>query len=257
MLRDWFVNLYLSILSRIRYIFNIKHHGKSFDIPDDYDLIFYDDFKTLESWYTDMNWGLYHPNDLTQWWDKSKLSLTSEGINITADYNPRYFPEIDTTIPIGTGVICSKNYWEYGIYRSIIKLPRGKYLWPAFWTCGATTWPPEIDILEAWSNDTIDYKKGRKLTFNVHYGENPKSIRSRKRWLPNKITSEYLEYVLWWEADFIRIYYNGYKVYECADKKILEYMKQHHRIIFGAATKPGFEYVESPMTIKFLEIWQK
>ncbi len=49
-----------------------------------------------------------------------------------------------------TGEIMSKNKFGYGKYEARIRIPKGKGLWPAFWTYGNTDISPwhEIDVFE-------------------------------------------------------------------------------------------------------------
>ena len=65
-----------------------------------------------------------------------------------------------------SGMISSygKFSFTYGYAQIVAELPRGRGLWPAFWTLPeAGGWPPEIDIMENWAQtDTID--------LFVHYG---------------------------------------------------------------------------------------
>ena len=49
------------------------------------------------------------------------------------------------------GYISSINTIKYGILRCEFVLPLGNGLWPAIWLTDGKTWPPEVDIMEAWS----------------------------------------------------------------------------------------------------------
>lgn len=172
----------------------------------------------------------------------------------------KYFEEINTIIHNAVSNLRTKQSWKYGIFIISAKLPRGNYLWPALWLSGATTLPPEIDILEGYSNDTTTYKKGKSLYSNVHMTiDNVKSnIGGRKHFLRNKVTEEFIEYVLWWEKDFIKIYYNGYLVSKITDPKVLEAMYEPQKLIIGSSIQKKFiRNSISPLAINRVEVYQK
>jgi beta-glucanase (GH16 family) len=56
---------------------------------------------------------------------------------------------------IESGMIRSKWTGKYGYYEAVMKVPRGRGLWPAFWFANEY-WPPEIDVIEIVNNGTDD-----------------------------------------------------------------------------------------------------
>lgn len=89
--------------------------------------------------------------------------------------------------------------------------------------------------------------------------DNVKSnIGGRKHFLRNKVTEEFIEYVLWWEKDFIKIYYNGYLVSKITDPKVLEAMYEPQKLIIGSSIQKKFiRNSISPLAINRVEVYQK
>lgn len=260
--RDWVFRTWLEFKSVIRYIFNITKPGGA----TNYKLKFYDEFQDgpySNKWDDPDNQGLalYHPANMNQWYDSTLILQTPNGVTFDSLVKPRYFPEIDTTIPNAIGTMRTKDAWKYGIFVFTAKMPSGTYLWPALWLSGLYSWPPEIDLLEGYSDHTVDYYKNKKLQSNVHIsngegGSNPAGARTHRQ--PNKITEEFIEYKIWWEKDFIKLYYNGYLVRKITDKRILDGMFEAQRIIIGNGTKVGFNTDNlTPMVVSSVAVYQK
>jgi len=263
-LKDEIVRWHIDINMNLRYIFKYKKYGNDLKIPGEYKLVFHDDFSNdyHEKWDNGAEWDLppYHPAHPTQWYDPEQITQTPDGVAMGAVVKPKYFPEIDTTIPTAIGILRTKDSWQYGIFRFRAKLSSGTWLCPALWLSGRYTWPPEIDILEAFSDDTNDYAKGKFLTSNVHYGRNGehKNYGSYKHRLPNNVTEEFIDYDVWWEKNFIKIYYNGYLVLHVTTKEILNDMFEAQRIIIGNGAHDEFNQDNiSPIVVKSVLVYQK
>jgi beta-glucanase (GH16 family) len=263
--RDWFLRTWLDFKNICRYIFGIKKEGV-FRLTSNYKLVFYDDFTSdyFEKWDDQDHQGLapYHPANMNQWYDPSLISQTEEGISFGAVVKPKYFPELDTTIPNATCAIRSKESWKYGIFVFSAKMSSGTYLWPALWLSGRYNWPPEIDILEGYSDKTNDYHKNKTLKSNVHIKNEDNTgsdcAGARTHRLPNKVTEEFIEYVLWWEEKFIKIYYNGYLVRKITDPHILYGMFEDQRIIIGTGVQEGFNKDNiTPVVVSKVTVYQK
>ena len=262
-IKDWFIRTWLDIKMNLRYVFKIEKTGV-FKITTDYKLKFYEDFKDsyFEQWDDQDHQGLppYNLANMNQWYDPSLIKQSGSGIEFNAVVKPKYFDEIDTTIPNAICSIRSKNAWKYGIFIFSSKMNSGTYLWPALWLSGLYNWPPEIDLLEGYSNDTIDYNKNKNLCSNVHIkeGTSNDSAGSRTHRLPNKVTENFIEYVIWWEKDFIKIYYNGYLVRHITDKTVLNGMFEEQRIIIGTGLQEGFNAdCLTPMIVNKVTVYQK
>lgn len=261
--KDWLSKSWLGTKSWLRYIFNITKVG-NFQIPNNYELVFSDNFvKDYHlDWLESSKWNEfpYHPDFLTHWYDTEQITQSNRGIEFHSVIKPKYFPEIDTTINAATGAVRSKLAWKYGMFIYSAKLPAGTYIWPALWMSGSISWPPEIDLLEGYSNDTEDYDNGIRLLSNVHArleGDLADTGSMRHR-LPNKVASEFVEYVIWWEEDFIKLYYNGYLVRCITDRKILDALNEPMLIIIGPGVQDDFNTTnKSPMIVDKITVYQK
>ena len=86
----------------------------------------------------------------------------------------------------------------------------GSNLWPAIWLTNSDTWPPEIDVLEGYSNSKG--KWGMRLNTNLHLGDTDDNHYQTKAmshgWLVDKLTSINLKLI--WTTTSIEIYYNDF-----------------------------------------------
>lgn len=145
-------------------------------------------------WQTQERWGDIHP-------DKPWAQYSPECVNI----NKRGELELSIGEPFihwnenrtwsavwDMGLVSSTENnpkFLYGRYDFVAKLPRGKHLWPALWMWSWECWPPEIDVMEAWTNDCGTYKYNKKLshiTNCVHWGyfdaHKPKLLKLKYTW---------------------------------------------------------------------------
>ena len=81
----------------------------------------------------------------------------------------------------------ARNFaFKYGKVEASIKLPKGDYLWPAFWLLPKYEvyggWPRsgEIDVLEARGNNETFYKGGYDTVSSaLHWGKLYLTFRGR------------------------------------------------------------------------------
>lgn len=262
-MKDLITFWFLQLKSQIRYFFDEFYLGTEFKLPKNYVVNHIDNFVNLNNWDTDYGWGnLYHPDNYYQWFDKEQIKISPRGVELNAVVKPREFKEIQTTIPNAVGTLVSKKSWKYGIFIIKAKFPEGKWLWPAAWLTGFKSWPPEIDIAEGWSKNTIDYNNSKEISSNIIYGEgsNVRMTGSKDHKLPNDVTNEYIDYILHWEEGFIKIYYNGYLVFKLTDKKILARMFEPMRIVLNAGVDDKGRFVNDnrlPFVIKQVQVYTK
>lgn len=257
-LKDYIKNLALNLKSIYRYFQKITTNGGEFSVPDGYKLIFLDTFSC--PWQT--NWNLsftepqpYHPGATHQWFSEDQILQGQKGLKLYSRFDPRYFPEISTVIPDAIGGLTSKRSFKHGIFRFDVSFPEGQWLWAAIWLSGATKWPPEIDIAECWTKEEYYCSKP---TTNIHFGRNGehKQYISYAHLIPK---TDHIECVLHWEADFIKVYYNGYLVYHITDNRSLNDMFDEMKIIFtaGVSDSGNFTKMRSPLIIHKVEVFQK
>ena len=266
-----------------------KGEERKIDVPPGYSSVLTETFtKKLYAgdWRYGMPWGDFQPANLHQYYDTNGIlsRCTPEGLQLDLKKSPKTWKKSDLpdwrrtpempdefTIPVGVGFISSKKSWQYGWFEAWIKLPEGKSYWPAFWMTGQNSWPPEIDILEAYSYIGPKYegytlfekwwkKPNRKIQPNLYFA-NQDNYRSYD--VPvAKCTERFVQYVCHWEKDFIRIYYDGTLVFECTNPKILQYFngeKDQMFVIFNHGLHQ--DYPENPdestMIIRSFSVYQK
>lgn len=188
-------------------------------------------------WITQERWGQVHPQKSNWWYDESCVYVDDQDhLHLCTKSNPKYFKEIDKTSPIGAGLVSCKEKFGYGIFSIDAKLPKGKHLWPAFWMWGWDSWPPEIDILEAYSNGLGGYFKPRitkplgfwNVQTNVHYSDGifNTMIGGKTGYMGFKDPSKhFITYTCIWKQDIIQFYYDGHLIREITDKDILSRLK--------------------------------
>ena len=279
-------NAYLKLIS-------YKGEIRSAQPPEDYKLVFEDNFDQpldTKKWRYGMRWGDFHPDALYQYFDTNgSLSYVSpEGLvlelrNIPKKYIKSQLPDWrqtpkmpdEFTIPTGIGIITSIDGWQYGWFEAWVKLPKGQSYWPAFWLSGVNSWPPEIDIFEAYTEQGSEYggkflfwkMKNKRIQPNLHYGVVEEG--TKKMYGPYDVpvadcTERFVQYACHWEKDFIRIYYDGILAFETKDPDVLKwYNREKDQMLVilnhGRTEKQanGGLPQESAMIVKSFRVWQR
>ena len=157
----------------------------------------------------------------------------NEVLELSIRENPKeikYWDGKTYTSTYEAGTMRTLEDFSYGTFSLDIMLPAGTNLWPAFWLSGSGNWPPEIDIMEGWSeNDKyFDWfipqfpylSPSWRTTTNIHYRDDSlvnKSIGSRNiSWFKQKQNPvyNYIEYKCIWHPDKITFLSNGVVVRE-------------------------------------------
>ena len=109
---------------------------------------------------------------------------------------------------------------SYGTYTWRISLPKGGGLWPALWLSGKYSWPPEIDLIEGYSNKKGSYIKNwffTKIESNFHFRKNLQEgthIALGAKAIPTIVYcilhKEIDEYKIVWTKKYVKLYFNGY-----------------------------------------------
>lgn len=201
-------------------------------------------------WRVGRPWGVAHPDDIC-YADGKSISFDSHQMTLGIDYNPKTF-EVQTTLEPephsklyswSVGYVSSIQPIKYGYLRVDFIMPRGNNLWPAIWLSCVDTWPPEIDIMEAWSgqyNWSIFKPKiadkvylinpfANKIFPSCHLGANIQEHWQKSYKKMNGSCKKYLNITgknsceLIWTPELLRIYYNGHKIMEETDPKVLKY----------------------------------
>jgi len=229
---DWITVTKLRFLSITRYILGIE--SKSVFPPKDYKLVFEEDFKKLdpEIWGVGLPWGVVSENWLMYYDNTPDCVVANDMLHLYTKYKPKEF-DSRVTIPFGVGAIFSKQLWQYGWFEIEAQLPEGKNLWPAIWLTGA--WPPEIDIMEAYSENGSGMKskymglEDWKIQPNLHFGEPDSMMRFGADNHPiQEATNKIVKYTLHWTKDFIKIYYDGHLILKTTSPKLLEWYNKEN-----------------------------
>lgn len=187
-------------------------------------------------WLTQERWGQIHPGKNFTWYDETAVSIDENNyLHLKTQYNPKFFPELNVTSNNGIGLVSCTTKFGHGTYEIEAKLPSGKYLWPAFWMWSFDSWPPEIDVFEAYSNKYGSYfnidlslKGGLGIwhvATNVWWKDKDSDIQlgGQNSWFGLKNPAKnFIKYKLIWTNDSIKFYYNEKLVRNVTDKKVLD-----------------------------------
>ena len=292
-----FINKVLKVSSFFTNIFCKK---KTFEVPSDYNLIHSDDFSEIDfSYWKEYPYGYFKTGDLKVYWQSDKgMKVRNKTLELYVETDPKVweikslpeyqrrelnYQEVDTpkpsklycifnrhelvstnqydriSIPYVSGLLHSIKGYRYGIFKIEAMFPEGRNLWPSFWMSGIESWPPEIDIFEG-------YTKSDKIEPNVHYGdcnENHKATGASSISLSDKST-QWHEYVCWWEKDFIKIFYDGRLVYQITDKNVLKWFDNktlkiilNCNIDYWESGRFDFVPTDEPLKFRNFKIYQK
>lgn len=285
-------NILLRVKSKWRYFTNKEH--KIIAPPENYRQVFEDTFtgELTEKWSLSQDWGSFHPEKTYQYYNENGQCAHNSlvGLRLLTLYNPKEIIKSELpewklkdplmkalpdkfTIPNEIGLVKTNTSWKYGWFEATIKLPMGNDLWPAFWLTGMTSWPPEIDIFEAYSTD-IGYKFDKRWFFkkrsnwniqpNLHWGvegESSREMLGGKAYPVRRATDVFIQYVVHWEKDFIKIYYGGNLVVEITDQEKLKWFNKENsdqRIILNNGTNKNFDQTHlSVMVVKNVKVFQR
>ena len=192
-------------------------------------------------WIARERWGSAHPIKPHWWYDPERVEIDETGmLHLKTKYNPQYINEEVGESQIGVGLISSTEKFGYGEYEIEAKLPTGKHLWPAFWMWAWESYPPEIDVVEAyskysnrlasfWNGRLLEYFTGKfwRVETNVHLIDNSKegnwTLGAERSYFSFKRPSRnFFKYKLIWHKDKIEVYYNNKLNRRITDRKVLK-----------------------------------
>lgn len=252
-------NHMLSIKNLFKRIFNINSEIIVSNLNNKVSHFFDSVEYTIEKFNNDYHlrapWSLYGKGNFRQWYDKTAVKLTKEGVELSIT-DHHFETEHNVLIKNGIGMIVSKNSYSYGLFEWNIILPKGKDLWPAIWLTHIETWPPEIDVLEAYSDSQMKY--GNKYNTNVYYGDSEETER-QVGGMSHGYTirdNKLLNLKLHWTKEYIKIYYNNCLVRQITDQNVLKWFNNNPLmkvVMNNAIAKTGNklkDMTNSPLIIK-------
>lgn len=172
-------------------------------------------------WKTGQPWGNIHPDKPIQWYNPEAALVAGNKLKLYTSKNPNsFFMDEDYVMSsISIGLVHSVKSFKYGTFQISARLPEGQNLWPAFWLTAVNDWPPEIDIMEAYSKPNgsyFDFNLKSPLSYwniesNVHYKDSnnvSKSIGPRNGFtgFTNPLDKDII-FTLIWTPSSISIYY--------------------------------------------------
>ena len=260
--RDTVRNSFLYLRSRWRGLIDSDRFGNEEPSVVDMQLTFSDQFSSFDAlkWRVGQPWGVFHPDSPNQYYGEDSVSVRLGKLALAQQYRPKTFTtDREYLIPYSVGLVTSYETFGYGFYEFEAILPNGPGLWPAIWLGCYDTWPPEIDIIEAYSD--LDSKYGLNLQSNLHFGKTPNKSAAGAR--NHQVTGHNLPLKLscWITENFIKIYYNGYLVREVTSEHTLKWFRdKKYMIILNNGVRPGFESCDpeqySEFLINYVRVWQ-
>lgn len=205
-------------------------------------------------WISRPLWGDYHPKESLTYYNARANHIDKHG-DLVLDILkiPRTFDE-GVERQYGVGWVRSTQQFKYGTFEWEAKLPKGYYVWPALWLTSDQGWPPEIDVVEGWTENKSNYTK--YLFFNnirptMHWSENAsentgkhkfKSIRKPFRCIFNK--NGWNKYKCVWTPEYVDIFYNNIKIKRFDDPEMLKHFNKEGygmHVIMSVSVEYGFK----------------
>lgn len=160
-----------------------------------------------------------------------------------------------------------KASWTYGRIEVRAKLPRGKGVWPAFWTLGTDEpkvgWPRcgEIDIME-FVGHTPD-----KVHGTVHYAADGKHVSQGDKLTVSKLWEDFHVYAVEWEADRIEFFFDDMRYFTfktaAADAGAANAFRQPHYLLLNLALGGSWggriddSALPQPFVIDYVRVYQR
>lgn len=191
-------------------------------------------------WMTAERWGVIHPEKPWAWYDESCVNINADDeLELVVKHHPINIIDSATdkvyTPQYGMGLVATterNEQFRYGVYKWIARMPKGANLWPALWMWSWTSWPPEIDVVEAWSNACGGYFHlpfHWNLQTNFHRSNAERNMA--QRWSVFKSSGNpakrFVEYTLVWEPTKLEFWYDGRLIRVVDDKEFMTYLRQN------------------------------
>lgn len=209
---------------KIKNYSNIYKKDLILTFDDDFNSVNWD-YNGIDKWKIGEGWGLVHPKKLNVYYGPPKIK--SNKTFFTCEYKPKEFiiNGEKIVVPYEVSLLSSERWFkqQYGRFECRMTLPDAPHSWPAFWMWG-TTWPPEIDIIEAYGRNTG--KEAVYQEINIHYGSDGKNRLDLRPWLlkidkKKNLSKNFYEFAVEWKPNRIDFFTNGIRVFQYTNKEIL------------------------------------
>jgi hypothetical protein len=213
------------------------------------------------TWLMQETWGRIHPDKPWFWYDPEQVQIVNGNLELLTGYNPKFFRNLGW-VKIGAGLVCCLDQFHFGDYKIVVKLPKGKYLWPAIWLWGQESWPPEIDIMEGYTNSRGSYFHWNwppyKIQSNFHFKQGIKNttLGSQNIYigLANP-SSRYITFEMVWGRSYIKIYANGW-LHRTITGSDMKYFQKPMRFILNNGTQKPLNNSNSKFIIKDFQYYE-
>jgi len=188
-------------------------------------------------WMLQERWGQVHPEKAHWWYDSKMVEVDSNNVlHLRTGPSVKTFTDLGITSQIGAGLVSCTEEFSYGTFKINAKLPYGRNLWPAFWMWSWSDWPPEIDVMEAYSDKNPGhYSLDGRVTFWDRFFKRLKtyaiypSFKTTKQDGSKQMVNTdsivrfktikepdrtFIEYKCIWAPDYIKIYYDNIIMFE-------------------------------------------
>jgi hypothetical protein len=232
--------------------------------------VFDEDFSSDLGQWDVWNGGAY--NNELQHYQESNLSVEQGNLlinarreTVTGTEDP--YSENTKTFDFTSGRIESKVNFSAGIespkIRMVarIKLPKGKGLWPAFWSYGEP-WPTsgEIDILEARGGSPEEYHTN--YFYGTNAGVNLVQNASAHIETDSDLSECFHIYEVIWEENKLTYFLDGNIVHETEGGYVDQLFGKEQRVVLNVAVGGDFfgglntsEIQEGTMTIDYVRVY--
>ena len=221
-------------------------------------------------WRTSERWGLAHPDKPYVWYDPDCAKVIGDELHLYIKKDPKEI--IGDTYRLhatyGCGLLSSTEnnpMFKFGTYEWVAKLPKGKNLWPALWMWSFDSWPPEIDVVEAFSNCNGGYfkfnHKWKLFQWNVQTNFHVEGAKwNMAQCVPilkgcfKDPAKNFITYKLVWTPNYIEFYYDGVMIRRSDDKDLMKYLddntKKGMNVIMN--TNPTDKYCDDHVSDPFI-----
>lgn len=188
-------------------------------------------------WQTKERWGYQHPDKPWAFYSQHCVDIDRDDNLILSISDSLTNYDKTKIFPMGLVSTTQANpLFKYGIYKFTAKLPRGKNLWPALWMYSWDEWPPELDVMEAWTNKCGNYLmkniKDMCITTAYHYDKNDQhesEYLKLKDCLFKLPQYNFNDYIMEWTPDYIVFYFNKKVIWEITNKDNLKWISEHSK----------------------------
>jgi beta-glucanase (GH16 family) len=174
---------------------------------------------TCYPWFTPCDQGTNFGNTELEWYLPSQVSVTPEGLALTAEQTPTegYLAGASgaghgaaAVYPWRSGMVTTYNSFNftYGFVQVVARVPKGAGFWPTLWLLPSNkSWPPEIDIMEVWGNDT-----SQLAVTNIVSDVGGNRVQAHTLVNTSDLSADYHTYAVDWEPGKVTWYLDGQQV---------------------------------------------